>query len=75
MIKVVGEKNKKTRYSHGVVEVSHHTGTLAWRGIPEARVVGIADDALHPGQRAGRGHGLVWEVTWIRTGQRVNRCN
>jgi len=49
---------------HGVVEVAHDPGRLPGRGVAEARVVGVADYALHPGQDPCRGHGLVGEVTW-----------
>lgn len=49
--------------SHGVVEVANDARRLAWRGVPEAGVVGIAEDPLEPGQRAGRRHGLVGKMT------------
>lgn len=49
--------------SHGVVEVADDAGGLAGRGVPEAGVVGITEDPLEPGQRAGRRHGLVGKMT------------
>lgn len=49
--------------SHGLVEVSHDPGGLSRSGVAEAGVVGVADDALDPGQGACRGHGLVGEMT------------
>lgn len=53
-------------HSHWIVEVPHQPWTLAWGGIAEARVVGVADDALYPGQRPRGGHGLVGEMTCRR---------
>lgn len=49
--------------SHGVVEVSDDARRLARRRVPEARVVGVAEDPLNPRQRSRRRHGLVGEVT------------
>lgn len=56
---------------HGVVEVSDDTRRLARRRAPETWVVGVAEDPLQPGQRAGRRHGLVGEVTCRQTGSSV----
>lgn len=56
---------------HGVVEVSDDTRRLARRRAPETRVVGIAEDPLQPGQRAGRRHCLVGEVACRQTGMSV----
>lgn len=52
---------------HGVVEVSDDTRRLARRRTPETWVVSIAEDSLQPGQRAGRRHRLVGEVTCRQT--------
>ena len=56
-------------YSHRIIEVSDHPGTLARGRITKARVVGVTDDALHPGQGPRWGHGLVWEMAWKGKGQ------
>lgn len=49
--------------SHGVVEVADDAGRLARCRVSEAGVVGVAENSLKPGQRAGRRHRLVGEMT------------
>lgn len=48
--------------SHGAIEVAHHARGLSRRGVPEAGVVHVADDALQPGQGPRRGQSLVGKV-------------
>lgn len=52
---------------HGVVIVGDDTWWLSSGGLPEAGVVGVAEDALQPRQDPRWGHGLVREMTWRHT--------
>lgn len=61
------KKENQTWYLHGLIKVSDNARSLTRSWVPEARVIGVADNPLDPGQRSCRGHGFVWKVAcWHR---------